>query len=313
MSRVVNRSFIFGSVEKAKFRDLMRRQAEYSGLEIVTYVIMDNHFHILLKVPESEDLDHQEIAQRIERVSGVLAAADYRQMIQTFLERDQTHAAEFHRQKQLARMYDLAAFMQQLKRLFTRWYNKRNNRTGTLWEARYKSVVVEGKGHPLLTMAAYIDLNPVRAGLVSDPKEYLYGGYGEAVGGNKTARAGLTVICELLGRSTDWRMVQRTYRMMLFGKGKQPDATSRKKGFNRERVRTVWEEEGDLTAQELLRCRVRYFSDTVAIGGRAFVEELFTDQRPYFSRKRKTGARVLHGPGLQTLYGLRNLQTNVVS
>jgi REP element-mobilizing transposase RayT len=313
MSRVVGQSFILGPKEKAKFRDLMRRQAEYSGLEIVTYVIMDNHFHILLKVPEPEKLDDGEIARRIARVSGKLAAADYRQMIETFLKRGQTQAAAMHRQQQLDRMYDLAAYMQQLKRLFTRWYNKRNSRTGTLWEARYKSVVVEGRGHPLLTVAAYIDLNPVRAGLVSDPKDYLFGGYGEAVAGNKSARVGLTVICHLLGRSTEWRMVQRTYRMMLFGKGEQPNPASCKKGFDRKKVRDVWEAEGDLTPQELLRCRVRYFTDSVAIGSQTFVEEIFIARRSYFGSTRKSGAQELRGPGMENLCGLRNLQTRVVS
>ena len=121
MSRVVDRRFILGAEEKAKFRDLMRRQAEFSGLEIVTYVIMANHFHILLRVPEPEMLDDVEIARRIEVANGKLAAVEYRQMIETFLERGQTLAAAAHREKMLARMYDLSAYMQQLKRLFTRW------------------------------------------------------------------------------------------------------------------------------------------------------------------------------------------------
>lgn len=41
-----------------------------------------------------------------------------------------------------------------------------------MWEDRFRSVLVEGRGHALRTMAAYIDLNPVRAGLCEDPKDY---------------------------------------------------------------------------------------------------------------------------------------------
>jgi putative transposase len=52
-------------------------------------------------------------------------------------------------------------------------------------------VLLERSEHSLATMAAYIDLNPVRAGMVRDPKDYRYCGYGEAVGGRGQARKGL--------------------------------------------------------------------------------------------------------------------------
>jgi putative transposase len=311
MSRVVNRDFILGPEEKAHFRKLMRQQAEFSGLQIVTYAIMDNHFHILLHVPEREALDDAEIIRRLEISSGRDAAIGYRQMIDLFLARGQKKAAAEYREKVLIRMYDLSAYMQQLKRLFTRWYNRRNARKGTLWEERYKSVLVQGAGHPLLAMAAYIDLNPVRAGIVDDPKDYVYSGYGEAVGGSKQARAGLTVIAERLGRSTEWRMVQRTYRQLLYGAGEaNPDGGSRR-GFTREKVQQVWAEDGELHLADLLRCRVRYFTDTVAFGSRAYAEEIFEQQRGYFSEVRPTGARKFQG--LNELFGLRDLRVDVVS
>jgi hypothetical protein len=80
------------------------------------------------------------------------------------------------------RMHNLSEFMKTLLQRFTRWFNRTHNRSGTLWEERYKSVIVES-GIAARTMAAYIDLNPVRAGMVSDPAEYRWSSYGEAVGG----------------------------------------------------------------------------------------------------------------------------------
>ena len=56
------------------------------------------------------------------------------------------------------RMWDLGLFMKTLKQRFSSWYNKKHNRCGTLWEARYKSVLVEN-GYAARTMSAYIDLN----------------------------------------------------------------------------------------------------------------------------------------------------------
>jgi hypothetical protein len=61
-------------------------------------------------------------------------------------------------------------------------------RTGTLWEERFKSVIVES-GMATRTMAAYTDLNPVRAGIVKDPADYHWSSYGEAVGGGKKGGA----------------------------------------------------------------------------------------------------------------------------
>jgi hypothetical protein len=78
---------------------------------------------------------------------------------------------------------------------FTKWFNRTHERSGNLWEDVFKSVIVED-GVAARTIAAYIDLNPVRAGMVQDPAEYRWSSYGEAIGGGprgngKKARAGL--------------------------------------------------------------------------------------------------------------------------
>ncbi|MGY8697004.1 MAG: transposase, partial [Verrucomicrobiia bacterium] len=84
-------------------------------------------------------------------------------------------------------MGDVSLFMKELKQRFSIWYNKSHRRQGTLWGERFKSVLVQDDPFALMTIAAYIDLNPVRAGIVSDPVEYRYCGYGEAMGGSKIA------------------------------------------------------------------------------------------------------------------------------
>jgi hypothetical protein len=54
MSRTVNGEFLFGDLEREAFRRMMWRMASFSGVEILTYVVMSNHFHILVKVPDRE-------------------------------------------------------------------------------------------------------------------------------------------------------------------------------------------------------------------------------------------------------------------
>ncbi len=75
-------------------------------------------------------------------------------------------------------------------------------------------MLIEGGGPVLATMAAYIELNPVRAGLVEDPKDYRWCGYAEAAAGNREARAGLATS---LGVSREAAPTE--YRKWLFGEG----------------------------------------------------------------------------------------------
>ncbi len=83
---------------------------------------------------------------------------------------NESWAAEIHA-RHAYRMHSLSEFMKTLLQRFTRWFNRVHERSGTLWEQRYKSVIVES-GIAARTMAAYIDLNPVRAGMVMDPADY---------------------------------------------------------------------------------------------------------------------------------------------
>lgn len=71
--------------------------------------------------------------------------------------------------------------MQALGRSYVRYFNSRQARTGTLWEGRYKSTLIQAERY-LLACMVYIDLNPVRAGLVGDPADYPWSSYLHYVG-----------------------------------------------------------------------------------------------------------------------------------
>ena len=149
--------------------------------------------------------------------------------------------------------------MKELKQRFGIWYNKSHNRIGTLWTERFKSVLVENTRTALMTVAAYIELNPERAGLCEDPKDYRFCGYAEALGGDFNAREGIAAIAEV----EDWKGAAQDYRMTLFGQGAVP------KGQNAEISKAKMQEVkagGKLPRAVLLRCRVRYFSDGAILG-----------------------------------------------
>ena len=168
-------------------------------------------------------------------------------------------------------------------------------KTGKCNCRRQGAVVVAGG-------ALYIDLNPVRAGLVADPKDYRFCGYGEAVAGHQSARAGL---CHLHGG--DWRHAHAAHRIGLFGTGSAPrtrgamiDPTSFEK---------VLRQKGQLPLTDVLRCRVRYFTDAAVLGSEAFVATQLAAFRRRHGTRERTAPRPLapiaDWGGLVALRGLR--------
>ena len=71
--------------------------------------------------------------------------------------------------------------MQAVGRRYVRYFNQRQARTGTLWDGRYKSTLIQAERY-LLTCMVYLDLNPVRAGMVGDPGDYPWSSHAHYVG-----------------------------------------------------------------------------------------------------------------------------------
>jgi hypothetical protein len=180
-------------------------------------------------------------------------------------------------------MCDISPFMKLFKQRFSIWFNRTRNRRGTLWSERFKSVLVEGRGNVLSTMAAYIDLNPVRAGMTDDPKDYRFCGYAEALKGNKIAQTGITSIVTDGQSGEKWSDAHNAYRMRLFGAGVRHRAG--KAAMTPAQLAKVMEQKGKLPLADVLRCRVRYFTDGAVLGSKAFVAEHLALYR------RKTGLR----------------------
>jgi hypothetical protein len=319
MSRTCGGEVFFDEVEKEALKRVLWRLAEFSGVRLVTYCIMGNHFHALVEVPKREIW--------LERFAGptgeerllahmrVLYSKAYVDFLKAELAELRKMRLEALAQTKLEaikkRFCDLATYMKEVKNRFSRWFNKRRERKGTLWMDRYKSVLVEGKGEPLHTMATYIDLNPVRAGLVDDPKDYRWWGYAEALGGSRRAQRGL---CKAIGKPVDgWQRAgaAEAYRCILFDEGREvkdaQNETVVERGVSGESARTVLAERGKLSPAELVRLRVRYFSDGAILGSKAFVEGIFEAQREQFSPKRNRGARRIQEMA-SPMYSLRQLR-----
>jgi REP element-mobilizing transposase RayT len=333
VSRVVDRRFVFGDAEREHFRMFMRMQENFSGCRVLSYCVMSNHFHILLEVPPMPERGVSDV-ELLKRLSATnteaFVAVVAKELATARAEQREALVAEIHA-RFTYRMHDLSEFMKTLLQRFTRWFNRTHKRSGTLWEERYKSVIVES-GIAARTMAAYIDLNPVRAGMVSDPAEYRWSSYGEAVSGGlkgngKKAREGLVRAC--MGHhgasfeSDRWKDVSRIYRRMMgLALGRKSGRAEVKNGEVRPLMNTEESLETkdngtvlpDLKMAKMLRCRVRYFTDGAVIGSKEFVNEAFAAARERFTVQRKDGARRMRGsgaPAAGVLWSLRDLRLEV--
>ena len=311
ISRVVERQFHFQERERHRFRQLLSEYSAFCGIRVVSWCILSNHFHLLIQVPQKPPTPPpvEELVQRLEHLSSTfLTAAAARQLLQLWAEQGNTTSPEQLRNRLWAQMYDLSQFMKLLKQRFSQWFNRVHERKGTLWEERFRSVLVEANSTALATVAAYIDLNCVRAGLATDPKDYRWCGYAEAVAGNSEARKGLA---EAIDCPVD--QVLETYRQWLFGLGEEREGTDEagrplKKGFDRAQVLQVLAKKGRLDRSEYLRLRIRYLVDGAVLGSKEFVNDAFQRHRDRFGPKRTSGARPVQGlpsPGLCCLRALR--------
>jgi putative transposase len=320
MSRIIERRHILGDSEKERLHKLMRGLAAFGGLDILTYCFMSNHFHILVRVPERQDVSDEELLRRLAFLLNASEVKQIAHQLQNYRAQGQIPAAEALKQRFTYRMFDISEFFKALKQRFSQAYNVREDRCGPLWEQRFKSVLVECSEDALLTMAAYTDLNPVRARLVTDPKVYRYSGYGEAMGGGKEAREGLRRLMQAAaeGGRLSWPQAYRLYRQRLYVQGRQkgvdPEGrTIRRQGFTPEEVEKVLAADGRLPMHELLRCRVRYFSDGLALGSQDFLERVFQRYRGHFGPNRQTGARPMRFGEWGSLCTLRDLRKAPVS
>lgn len=318
MSRVVDRQFVLGDEEKEEFVRMMRQYEAFCGVKVLTYCVMSNHFHILLEVPpkasfEARDCGDEEFLARLEKMYSPAFVQDVVEEIRRIRTGDYAWESEEQMEAAVAkvkerfsyRFNDLGEFMKALKQRFTQWFNRRHGRKGTLWEERYKSVIVES-GLACRTMAAYIDLNPVRAKMVDDASQYRWCGYAEAEAGKRVARAGLQQVMDereacVRGRGVAAKEALVMYRRLMIGDTFQ-------KGLNGRRTEEAEAAmaAADLEWNEKLNCRVRYFTDGAVIGSKAFVNEAFGQMRERFGEKRKDGARRMRGLP-KTLFSLRDL------
>jgi len=336
VSRIVDRSFKLKAAEKTMFVKMMREYEEFSGIEVRSFCMMSNHIHLLVKLPPKSDveIDDEEFLRRLK----VLYRSDKIQLVERLLKQCRknhaTKAARELKESYTYRMGDVSEFMKSLKQKFSMWFNKKHNRTGTLWEDRY-SVTLVGQGYATQMTAAYIDLNPLRAGMVKDPADYQWSSYGEAVAGEGLARKYLLEVMRSVESGAnaeisvpaDERDALHSYRVLLAEEGGSVDLEEapalgergskrrkRARGFSKKEAAKILKRGGKLTMSQMLRCQVRYFTAGFIIGSEDFVNEVVAvikKETGEFQQRKSGASKIKHGDEVG-LYSLRKLQKSPV-
>ncbi len=304
ITRTVNRERLIDDVAKEVLRRQMWQVADFCGVKIITYAILDNHFHVLLRVPQQQPIPDFELLRRYQVLypKPTVYQMARLEVIKSELDTNGPEARMW-RNRQLALMGDVSQFMKLLKQRFSIWFNRTHQRVGTLWAERFKSVLIEVEENALQVIAAYIDLNSVRAGLALDPMKYRFCGYAEAVAGNVLAQQGIQSITS----HGDWSTAHAHYREMIFGTGAAVRECAASIPFAE--FKRVLSAGGDLPLATVLRCRLRYFTDGAILGSRAFISVQLARYRQRNGPCPRTGPRALPAgvewSGLMTLRALR--------
>ncbi len=180
----------------------------------------------------------------------------------------------------------LSEFLKEIKQSFSRYYNRLHGRRGYFWGDRFKSVIVQD-GQTLINCLAYVELNPVRAGLVSEPEAYRWCSLGFHVQANN--RGGWLSMDFGLEESGVSSPAERLtlYRAFVHEKGgiDLPGSTAR-----------------DLSSLDRFRYRTRYFSDSAVIGTKSFVNKCYQRFRHPDPQGRHREATAIDGlPGIYAM------------
>lgn len=294
VSRVVDRRFIFGDGERAVFHRMMRQIEGFSGVQVMAYSLMGNHFHILLKVVPVHQLEMGDAAvwNRMKHLYNSEQMAEWEAELNRFREEGRGECVEDFYEGFRKRMGNLSEYVKELKQRFSIWYNAENGRKGTLWEERFRSVLIEGAGQSLLRVATYIEMNAVRAGIVRSASDFRWCSFSEATHMGGIARRHIEEMFRGIGSEKPWKEVESLYSIRFFRV--YPN------DVGADGLRSV--DEVDHFNRQ------RYYTEGLVLGSRDFVEEFYKSRKANLCRNRRVISYPIRSGEDEDFFTYRNVR-----
>ncbi len=224
MNRMAHRAFFLTPDERSRAIDLMRRAETFSGVIVLAYAFLTNHFHIYAYIPEPATLGDAELLRRIKtlyRGTSLNIILDEWKRLQDEETRQSrigkpsegfvSRFAAF-KKRLLLRMCKSSEFMRTFKQHFTMSYNGRHDHSGTMWECRYVERHHKPENPTMWQTAAYIDANAVKAGLATSAENYEWCSFAAACQGDLKARRGYEFI---YGKSGGWNIIRQKHETSI--------------------------------------------------------------------------------------------------
>lgn len=277
ISRTTLEGFVLGDVEKDHLLGVIKRMSGFYFAEVLGFCLMGNHFHLVVRMHPERNYSEEEVRERYDRRYGEERAA----------------ALDNGQMRELSKkMADLSEYIKEIKQGFSRYYNKLHRKKGYFWSERFKSVIVEN-GETLINCLAYIELNPLRAGLVKRPEDYRWCSLGyHTQTRNKGRFLSLDFGLREFGVKSEKERL-RHFRRFVYEKGGL-------EGIEKELRRDF-----EVGKVDRFRLRTRYFTDSGIIGSKAYVSSLYVAFKEHYAGKRdKVPKRVI---GLEGVYSLKRL------
>jgi hypothetical protein len=249
---------------------------------------MGNHFHILVRMFPEYKFTDDDIKKRYVGFYG-----------------DDRAFTDGQIPSLRMKLANLSEFVREIKVGFARYYNRRHNRRGYFWGDRFKSVIVEN-GETLINCLAYIDLNPLRAGLVDRPEEYRWNSLGYHIQtGNKDNFLSLDFgLLEFGVLNAAERL--KLYRRYVYEAGAVDRSEKPTAGvINNSVLAKERKDNFELKRVQRFRYRTRYFTDSGIIGTKEFVSTNYYRFKDLFMSKRDKIPKPV--AGLDGIYSLKRL------
>jgi len=253
-------------------RRLLETIEHFSGIyfcEVAAFSVMGNHYHLVMRFEGEREVAREDLLERARRMYPGRVAQEG---IEGWSEEEWEHYRR--------RLFDVSEYMRNVQAAFARWYNRSFDRKGRFWGDRFKSTVL-GDARAVLDCVLYVELNPVRGGLVERPEEW----EGSSVFLREIEGDGwLVPLGDLVGQQSRAKALA-AFRSLLYHRGAVP--TREGQASISEEVLEAEAARG-FKARGMFLKRLGHFVDGLAVGTEEFIREqlaVLREEGRYLRRK----------------------------
>ncbi len=267
---------------KEKFIEVVRHFAEVYCCRVYAFCVMGNHYHLVMGFDEKRELARKDLERRAKAFYPSERSAEWIA--------DGWGADQWERLSR--RVFDVSELMRNVHQAYAHWYNKTFDRRGRFWAERFKSTILED-GRAVEDCMMYVELNPIRAGLVERPEAYTASSFRLRC---LKLDVWLAPLQKVMGAPAKEALLR--YRELVYHRGAVPS----KEGQSaiREDVLATEAARGFAESGVFLN-RIRHFTRGLVVGSELRIKEWLADFRERSLYRRRVNPIPLPSGGLASL------------